>query len=97
MLAYRGFVAKFNPVTSSAGPTLAYATYLGGNTGNSHDYFSGIAIDGTGNAYVAGYTNSRDFPVTPGAYQTICGPHGQICTAHLTKLNPSGTAILWST
>ena len=30
--AYRGFVAKFNPVTSAGGASLAYATYLGGHT-----------------------------------------------------------------
>ena len=41
------------------------------------DYISGIAIDSASNAYVVGYTNSKDFPVTPGAYQTVCGPNGQ--------------------
>ena len=94
----RGFVAKFNPVTSAGGVTLAYATYLGGKTGNTSDYLSGIAIDSASNAYLVGYTNSKDFPVTTGAYGTICAPNGQTCAAaHVTKLNPTGTAILWST
>jgi uncharacterized protein (TIGR03437 family) len=96
--AYRGFVAKFNPVTSAGGVTLAYATYLGGHTEALGDYISGITIDSESNAYIVGYTNSPDFPVTSGAYQTVCGPNGPNCAAaHVTKLNPSGSEILWST
>jgi hypothetical protein len=96
--AWRGFIAKFNPVTSAGGVSLAYATYLGGQTANTSDYISGIAIDSASNAYVVGYTNSKDFPVTSGAYGTVCGPNGGTCAAaHVTKLNPTGTAILWST
>ncbi|HTT61525.1 MAG TPA: SBBP repeat-containing protein [Bryobacteraceae bacterium] len=98
VLADRGFIAKFNPVTSANGVSLAYSTYLGGHTGNTNDYLSGITIDGAGNAYVVGYTNSADFPVTAGAYGTVCGPNGHTCAAaHVTKLNPAGSAILWST
>jgi uncharacterized protein (TIGR03437 family) len=95
--AWRGFVAKFNPVTSAGGVLLAYATYLGGKTGNTGDYISGIAIDSASNAYVVGYTNSSDFPVTKGVYGSICGVNGTCAAAHVTKLNPLGTAILWST
>jgi uncharacterized protein (TIGR03437 family) len=98
LYTYRGFVAKFNPVTSPGGVLLAYATYLGGKTSNTGDYVSGIAIDSASNAYIVGYTNSKDFPVTNGVYSTVCGPNGQNCAAaHVTKLNPLGTAILWST
>ena len=96
--AWRGFVAKFNPVTSAGGASLAYCTYLGGHTQALGDFISGITIDSAGNAYIVGYTNSPDFPVTAGAYGTVCGPNGQTCAAaHVTKLNPTGTAILWST
>jgi uncharacterized protein (TIGR03437 family) len=97
--AWRGFVAKFTPVTSAnGGPSLAYSTYLGGQTEALGDYISGIAIDSASNAYVVGYTNSPDFPVTSGVYSTVCGPNGQNCSAaHVTKLNPTATAILWST
>jgi len=97
--AWRGFVAKFNPVTSASGSaSLAYATYLGGHTANLGDFISGITIDSASNAYIVGYTNSKDFPVTSGAYSTVCGTNGQNCAAaHVTKLNPSATAILWST
>ena len=95
--ADRGFIAKFTPVTSAGGITLAYATYLGGQTGNTSDYISGIAIDSASNAYVVGYTNSKDFPVTSGAYGTVCGISGTCAAAHVTKLNPTATAIVWST
>ena len=59
--AFRGFIAKFNPVTSASGASLAACTYLGGKTGNTSDYLSGIAIDSSGNIYVVGYTNSTRF------------------------------------
>src|ERR1019366_6777351 len=96
--SWRGFIAKFTPVTSASGASLAYSTYLGGQTGNTGDFISGIAIDSSSNAYVVGYTNSKDFPVTSGAYSTVCGTGGVTCAAaHVTKLNPTGTAILWST
>src|ERR1019366_725353 len=87
--SWRGFVAKFNPVTAANGTSQAYATYLGGKTASTGDYSSGITIDSAGNAYIAGYTNSRDFPVTSGAYGTVCAPNGGTCAAaHVTKLNP---------
>src|ERR1035441_8795110 len=54
------FVTKFSPDGSS----LVYSTYLGGN---GYDYAYAIAVDSSGNAYVAGETDSPDFPVTAGA------------------------------
>jgi len=95
--AFRGFIAKFTPVTAAAGASLAACTYLGGKTGNTSDYLSGIAIDSSGDTYVVGYTNSNDFPVTSGAYSTACGGGGTCDAGHLTKLNPSLTSIVWST
>jgi uncharacterized protein (TIGR03437 family) len=96
--AYRGFVAKFNLVNPAGGASLAYATYLGGHTANLSDFISGIAIDSAGYSYIVGYTNSQDFPVTSGAYGTVCGTGGRGCAAaHVTKLNPYGTSIVWST
>src|SRR5439155_20999387 len=56
------FVAK---VTDSG--TLGYATYLGGE---AEDQAVAIAADAAGNAYVAGYTYSKNFPTTSGAFQT---------------------------
>lgn len=57
------FVAALN----STGSALVYSTYLGGNNG---DGGYAIAVDSSSNAYVTGYTNSIDFPVTTGAQQT---------------------------
>jgi len=64
-------------------PKLAYSTFLGGT---SHDYGQGIAVDGTGNAYVAGHTISADFPTTPGAFDRTIAGGGD---AFVTKL-PTG-------
>jgi hypothetical protein len=81
------FVTKLNPT----GTALVYSTYLGGT---SDDDGEGIAVDAAGNAYVTGYTDSSKFPTTPGAYQTALG--GSV-DAFVTKLNPTGTALVYST
>ncbi|MGA2502352.1 MAG: SBBP repeat-containing protein, partial [Tepidisphaeraceae bacterium] len=60
----RAYVAKFNPVSSTGGSSLVWATYLGGHTANVGDLVSGLAVDSSGNVYVGGATNSSDFPVT---------------------------------
>ena len=94
------FVTELNPT----GSTLVYSTYLGGSgsvTGLS-DEGSAIAVDNAGNAYVTGSTSSTDFPVTPGAFQTV---YGGICAsggncnknAFVTELNPTGSALVYST
>jgi hypothetical protein len=75
------------------GSTLVYSTFLGGASG---DGGGGIEVDAGGNAYVAGTTASLDFPVTPGAYDTS---HFVIdgSDAFITKLNGSGTGVVYST
>jgi hypothetical protein len=79
------FVTKLNPL----GTGLVYSTYLGGSsTENSF----GIAVDIAGNAYVTGVTVSTDFPTTPGSFQPNPG-----ATAYVTKLNPLGTGLVYST
>jgi hypothetical protein len=50
--------------------TELIASYLGGS---GDDFASGIALDANGSIYVAGYTNSVDFPVTQGAFQNVLG------------------------
>jgi Beta-propeller repeat len=78
---------------------LIYSTYLGGS---GQDTGYGIAMDRSGNAYVTGYTISTNFPVTPGAFQTVCNGGGACASpdapdAFVTKLNPSGSALIYST
>ena len=85
------FVSKLNP----AGTALVYSTYLGGSGG---DYGNSIAVDGSGDAYITGGTGSTDFPVTKGVFQSVNNAavnYGE--NAFVTKLNPAGTALLYST
>ena len=72
-------------------PVLSYSTYLGGSGGDTGE---GIAVDGSGNAYIIGSAHSINFPTTTGAYQTSYGTDGD---AFVTKLNATGTAIIYST
>jgi hypothetical protein len=81
------FVTKLN----AAGSALVYSTYIGGVF---HDYGYAIAVDGSGNAYVTGYTESASYPVTPGAFQTTKGGGYDV---FVTKLNETGTALVYST
>ena len=97
------FVSKFSPDGSS----LVYSTYLGGN---GLDYSNAIAVDSSNEAYITGSTTSPDFPVTAGAYQTICSPEpgnsGNVvascssfyyASAFVAKLNSSGTGLVYAT
>ncbi|MBL8228798.1 MAG: SBBP repeat-containing protein [Bryobacterales bacterium] len=79
------FVTKLNP----AGDALSYSTYLdGAGAGQA------IRVDATGNAYVGGFTYTATFTTTPGAIQTT---YGGATDAFVTKLNPTGTAQVYST
>jgi hypothetical protein len=81
------FVAKFRP-----DGTLAWASYLGGSLS---DFAFGIAVDGAGDVYVTGSTNSSDFPTTAGAFDsTLGGGNGD---AFLTKVRSDGSALIYST
>jgi hypothetical protein len=83
-----GFIAKLNPT----GSVLVYSSFLGG-TNSDQEY--GIAVDPSGNAYVTGFTKSVAFPTTPGAFQTTFD--GGFDNATVTKLNPTGSALVYST
>ena len=78
------FVTKLNAYGGSGLVTLAYSTYLGGN---GDDAANAIAVDAAGAAYVAGYTESSNFP-TANAY----GNAGGYGDAFVTKLNAYGGA-----
>ena len=99
---FTGFVAKLNP----AGSQLIYSTYIGGggfgDATTTQPY--AIAVDSSGSAYITGFTSAPQFPVTAGAYQTICGnlvPTKTNCpnsgSAFLTKLSPNGGSLVYST
>jgi hypothetical protein len=77
-------------------PILAYSTYFGGSDA---DFVVAVAADKSGNAYVTGLTISEDFPVTPGAFQSVnyATPSNDVSTAFISKFNASGTALLYST
>jgi len=81
------FVTKLTP----GGDILAYSTYLGGN---SDDGGLSVAVDSSGNAYLTGFTQSTTFP-TMNPYQGIY--KGYYADAFVTKLNPEGNALVYST
>jgi hypothetical protein len=75
------FISKINPLNTGASQ-LVYSIYLGGSKA---DTLSGIAVDGGFNIYVAGSTDSPDFPTTSSAFQqppVVPNTHG-----FLTRLN----------
>jgi len=80
----------------SAGFYLEWSSYLGGS---GDDQAFSLAVDTPGNVYVSGHTTSTDFPVTAGAYQTTCpvDSSGGCSTSFVTKVNPTGTALVYST
>lgn len=71
-------------------PVISYSTYFGGS---SWDTSGGIAVDALENIYITGSTGSIDFP-TSSPYQATLG---RFADAFVTKLNPSGSAIIYST
>ncbi len=77
------YVARLDPT----GRTLLYGTYLGGaNDECKVPSYCAIAVDGAGNAYVTGWTDSPDFPVTPGSFDTSYnGGHDLFVTKLMPK------------
>ncbi len=83
-----GFVTKLN----AAGNALVYSTYLGGS---DSDVGGAIAVDSAGNAYVAGDTRSTDFPTASPIQPALGGVASG--DAFVTKLNATGSALVYST
>ncbi|MBV8771236.1 MAG: SBBP repeat-containing protein, partial [Deltaproteobacteria bacterium] len=84
------FVARISSSGSSL--SLDYLTFLGGS---GTDYPTGIGVDSGFNVYLAGTTNSADFPVTSSAFQSAPGSSGN--HVFLSKLNSTASANLYST
>ena len=84
---HNAFVTKIN----AAGSALLYSTYLGGS---GDDQSNGIAVDGAGNAYVTGEAASTDFPT---AAPLQASQSGGGSNAFVTKINPEGSALVFST
>lgn len=82
------FVTKLN----ASGTQAIYSTVLGGSDSETG---SGIAVDSSGNAYVAGTTTSPDYPTTAGSAQPVFGGGSQ--DGFVTKLSPSGSHPIYST
>ncbi len=74
-------------------PTLRYSTYWGGSF---LDFASGLAADAAGNAYMTGTACSSDFPITPKP-AIVQATYGGNCDAFVAKINPNGTAFVYST
>jgi uncharacterized repeat protein (TIGR01451 family) len=73
-------------------PTVVYSTYIGGS--GDDGIFQEFAVDATGAAYVAGSTDSVDFPAQPGAPQAAAGG---LRDAFVAKLDAAGTALIFAT
>ena len=76
------FVVKLNP----AGDQFLYATYIGGS---GYEAPKGLAVDGAGNAYVAGQTYSYDFPAINGIQSSGRG----ISDGFVVKLDANGSVV----
>jgi uncharacterized repeat protein (TIGR01451 family) len=80
---YDAFLTKVSPTGA-----LTYSTYLGGT---ASDFGNAVAVDSSGSAYVTGNTLSSDFPTVGAVQPSATG------SAFLTKFNPSGSALVYST
>ncbi len=100
-----GGVGPFIAKVKADGSALSYLTYISDTVdlaGIPASRTSALAVDAAGNAYIVGDTEDSTFPTTPGALQTsYAGPQpGQTLfnyDAFILKLNPTGTALVWST
>jgi hypothetical protein len=84
---FDALVTKLN----AAGTALIYSAYLGGS---NIDEGLSITVDLAGQAYVTGFTNSVNFPVTLGAFQSVFAGSFDV---FVTKVNVAGTTLVYST
>jgi len=84
------FIAKLN----ANGTALVYSTYLGGS---NDDLASSVALDAASNVYLTGWTQSSDWETTSNALQDTLGGVFGARDAFIAKLNPTGSALVFST
>jgi hypothetical protein len=97
---YDVFVTKIN----ATGDGLIYSTFLGGS-GEDGGTMEQVGLTATGDMYVTGFTNSPDFPTTPGAFDRTCGTFGNCdfdgtryrYDAFLTLFDANGSSLVYST
>ena len=82
------YVAKLNAI----GTQLLWGTFLGGD--EQHEGIKALAVDASFAVYVTGETNSDDFPVTEGAFQTIMSQNDD---GFVAKLLPDASDLAWAT
>lgn len=84
-------IAKYDPAEPLIiDPQLSYSTYLGGS---GVDAATSVAVDASGNMYIAGYTDSTDFPLAAPLQPT--SGHG--VDGFVAKFNPAGTQLIYAT
>ncbi len=85
------FVARFGPDGA-----LAWATFFGPSGGDPYlgEYQGDLAVDESGDVYVAGATAAASFPTTDGAYQTMRSGFSDL---FLSRISADGSALVWST
>jgi hypothetical protein len=93
--AYDAFIAKF----SGSNLSLVWSTYFGGN---NWDWANSVAVDGSGNVFVVGYTQSSGFPLKdPGGeayYNNTCGGCSSgFVDAFIAKFSGGNLSLVWST
>lgn len=81
------FAGKLN----SAGSSLLYSTYIGGD---SYDQSTKMDMDWNGNVYLTGYSQSYDYPTTSGVYATSKTGNQDVI---VTKISSGGASLLYST
>ncbi len=88
------FLVKFDP-TQSGAASRTFGTYLGGSSGGSGaDHGLAVAVDTSGQAYVAGYTTANNFPTTASAYDATSNGGDD---AFLAVFNAAGSALNYAT
>ncbi|MGA2298888.1 MAG: SBBP repeat-containing protein, partial [FCB group bacterium] len=85
---YDCFITKLN----ANGTAISFTTFIGGDT---TDCGYGIALDRSGNIYITGQTASKNYPITSNAFQRSYAGGAYDC--FVTKMNPSGSALIYST